>query len=336
VSGEIINMHGPTETTVWSSTYQLPSDPFRVPVGRPIANTEIYILDHNLQPVPIGIAGELMIGGAGVARGYLNRPELTAERFLPNQFQPNGDSRLYRTGDLARYLPDGNIELLGRIDHQVKIRGHRVELGEIEALLNSHPSVRESVVIAKEGSAGDKKLVAYVVLHNEQDADGPQLRRFMKERIPEYMVPAQVVFLAAFPQTPNKKIDRKALPAPGADACATENDFEPPATVVEKAVAGIWTELLGIQRIGRKDNFFDMGGNSLSATQLVSRLREFFAVSLPLASVFDTPTIGGLASLLIANESRPGLVEKTAKVLNEIELMTEDAMARELKGMGKS
>jgi len=335
VAGDIINMYGPTETTVWSSTYQLPSQPSRVPVGRPIANTEIYILDRNLRPVPVGIPGELMIGGAGVARGYLNRPELTAERFIPNQFQRNGASRLYRTGDLARYLPDGNIELLGRMDHQVKIRGHRVELGEIEASLNSHASVRESVVIAKEASNGDKKLVAYIVLRDGEQGSGQQLRRYAKERMPEYMVPAQVVFMTAFPQTPNKKIDRKALPAPEAGANENEAEFETPATVVERAVAGVWTELLGVQRIGRADNFFDLGGNSLSATQVVSRLREFFGVSLSLASVFDAPTIVEMAALLIANEARPGLVEKAARVLSEIESMSEEAMDQELQGNGE-
>src|SRR5260370_3677671 len=202
-----------------------------------------------------------MIGGAGVARGYLGRPELTAERFIHSQFHDHGAKRLFRTGDVGRYLPDGNIELLGRMDHQVKIRGHRVELGEIEALLNAHPAVRESVVIAKEIN-GDQKLVAYVIPREGQDPTRQEVRQYAQERMPDYMTPAQVVFMAAFPQTPNKKIDRKALPAPEADTCESESDFEPPATVVDEAVAALWSELLGIQRIGRRDNFFDARGPS--------------------------------------------------------------------------
>jgi natural product biosynthesis luciferase-like monooxygenase protein len=331
IKTDIINMYGPTETTVWSSTYQLPENPSRVPVGRPIANTEIYLLDANLQPVPVGVPGELMIGGQGVARGYLNRPELTAERFIPNPFNGNGSTRLYRTGDLARYLPDGNIELMGRMDHQVKIRGHRIELGEIEALFNEHPMVREAVVLAPDSSNGDKRLVAYVIPRLGSQPTANQLRHFAKDKLPDYMVPAQVVFLDKFPQTPNKKIDRKALPVPENDGNETESDFEPPATAVEQVVAGVWAELLGIQHISRTDNFFDLGGNSLSATLLVSRLREIFRVSLPLASAFDAPTLSGLAALVVANEPQPGLVEKTAKLLKQIEGMSEDAVQGSLE-----
>jgi natural product biosynthesis luciferase-like monooxygenase protein len=299
VKGNIINMYGPTETTVWSSAYRLSSEPGRVPVGRPIANTEIYVLDQNFLPVPVGIAGELMIGGAGVARGYLGRPELTAERFISSPFHDHGAKRLYRTGDLARYLPDGNIELLGRMDHQVKIRGHRVELGEIEALLNEHPAVRESVVVAKEIN-GDQKLVAYVIPREGQDPTRQELRQYAQDRMPDYMTPAQVVFMDAFPQTPNKKIDRKALPAPDAGACENESDFEPPVTVVEEAVAGLWNELLGVQRVGRHDNFFEAGGHSLLAMQLVSRVHDRFGVDLPLKNLFERPTVAGLAEAIDA------------------------------------
>jgi acyl carrier protein len=260
----------------------------------------MYILDANLLPVPVGIVGELMIGGAGVARGYLGRAGLTAERFIRNPFQGNGSERLYRTGDLARYQSDGNIELLGRLDHQVKIRGHRVELGEVESLLNEHPAVRETVVIAKEVANGDKRLVAYVVPREGQLPTRNELRRYAQERIPDFMVPAQVVIMTAFPQTPNRKIDRRALPSPEADALEIESDFEPPVTMVEEDVARLWTELLGVQRIGRRDNFFEAGGHSLLAMQLVVRIRERFTVDLPLKNLFERPTVAGLAEVIDA------------------------------------
>lgn len=299
VKGEIINMYGPTETTIWSTTYRVPPGSSRIPVGHPIANTEMFILDQNLLPVPVGIVGELMIGGAGVARGYLGRPELTAQRFIHNPFTDNG-ARLYRTGDLARYLPNGGIELLGRMDQQVKIRGHRVELGEIEALLNEHPAVRESVVVARETANGDKRLVAYVIPREDQNLTQRQLRQYAQERLPEHMVPAQVVFMAAFPHTPNKKIDRKALPAPDATATEVETDFEPPATEVEETLAELWSELLDVQRVGRRDNFFESGGHSLLAMQLVGQVRSRFGVDLPLKNLFEHPTVAGLAEAIDA------------------------------------
>jgi natural product biosynthesis luciferase-like monooxygenase protein len=300
VEGDIINMYGPTETTIWSSTYQLPPVVDRVPVGRPIANTEIYILDNNLLPVPVGVAGELIIGGAGVARGYLGRPELTSQRFIRNPFQGHDTKWLYRTGDLARYLAGGDIELLGRIDHQVKIRGHRVELGEIEMVLNEHPAVRESVIVAREAVNGDKRLVAYVIPREGQNPTRRQLRAYTQERMPDHMVPAEIVFLAAFPQTPNKKIDRNALPAPNGDAAENENDFEPPATAVEETLASLWCRLLGIHRVGRRDNFFESGGHSMLAMQLVSRIRDGFGVDVPLRNLFESPTVAGLAETIEA------------------------------------
>ncbi|MBU6411539.1 MAG: AMP-binding protein, partial [Verrucomicrobia bacterium] len=300
VKGEIINMYGPTETTVWSSTYRVSSAFARIPVGHPIANTQMYILDQNLLPVPVGVVGELMIGGAGVARGYLGRPELTAQRFIPNPFPGRGAERLYRTGDLARYLPNGEIELLGRMDHQVKIRGHRVELGEIEALFNEHPAVRECVVVAREAASGDRRLVAYVVQREEDGPTRRQLHRFAQERMPDYMVPAQIVFMTAFPQTPNKKIDRNALPAPDGEVVERESDFEPPATEVEKTLAELWGELLEVQRVGRRDNFFESGGHSLLAMQLVGRVRDHFGVDLPLKNLFEHPTVAGLGEAIDA------------------------------------
>jgi natural product biosynthesis luciferase-like monooxygenase protein len=314
VKGELINMYGPTETTVWSTTYRVPPGSSRIPVGHPIANTNMFILDQNLSPAPIGVVGELMIGGAGVARGYLNRPDLTAQRFIQNPFnagradllvgrstqQRAPTNRLYRTGDLARYLPTGDIELLGRTDQQVKIRGHRVELGEIEAFFNEHPAVRESAVVARETASGDKRLAVYVIPRDGQNPTPRQLRQYAQEKLPEHMVPAQFVFLTAFPQTPNKKIDRQALPAPDADVVENENDFEPPATEIEEALAALWSELLEVERVGRRDNFFESGGHSLLAMQLVGRMRTRFGVDLPLKNLFEHPTVAGLAETIEA------------------------------------
>ena len=300
VKGEIINMYGPTETTIWSSTYRISSELARISVGHPIANTEMYILDQNLLPVPIGVIGELMIGGAGVARGYLGRGELTAQRFIQNPFQNNGHGRLYRTGDLARYLPTGDIEILGRSDQQVKIRGHRVELGEIEALLGEYSGVRECVVVARETARGEKRLVAYAISHNDQVLTARQLRDYARKRMPEHMVPSHFVFLVEFPKTPNQKIDRKALPQPDADWNENENEFEPPATEIEKAIALLWSELLDVQRIGRKDNFFETGGDSLSAMQLIHKLHSQFGVDMSLKLLFEHPTVAGLAETVEA------------------------------------
>jgi acyl-coenzyme A synthetase/AMP-(fatty) acid ligase len=300
VKGEIINMYGPTETTVWSATYRVSSGSARIPVGHPVANTEMYILDPNLLPVPIGVVGELLIGGEGVARGYLGRPELTAQRFIRNPFPGARSERLYRTGDLARYLPTGGIELLGRADHQVKIRGHRVELGEIEALLGEHPEIRECVVAARETVNGDKRLVAYVIPRGEQHPTQRQLRQYAQERLPEHMVPAQVVFMTKFPKTPNQKIDRTALPAPDTDFVENGHEFEAPATEMEENLAELWTELLDLPRVGRRDNFFESGGHSLLAMQLVGKIRTRFAVDLPLKNLFEHPTLTELAGAIDA------------------------------------
>jgi natural product biosynthesis luciferase-like monooxygenase protein len=300
VPGEILNMYGPTETTVWSSTYALEKIEPNVSIGRPIANTQFYILDKNLQPVPVGIAGELMIGGNGVARGYLNRPDLTAERFIRNAFSHQSEARLYRTGDLARYLPDGNVEFIGRIDLQVKIRGHRIELAEIEAQLNQHAGVRENIVLAREDVPGDKRLVAYVVTRDGQRPKPGELRDYLAERLPDYMVPAGFVFLDSFPQTPNKKIDRKMLPRPEPDQPASESAFEPPKTEVEKRLARIWAEVLGVGRIGRNDHFFDLGGHSLLAVGLANRVEKVFGTHLPLTSLYRAPTVEKMAAVLQA------------------------------------
>jgi amino acid adenylation domain-containing protein len=294
------NHYGPSEThvvtayTLKGTTGEWPTLP---PIGRPIANTQIYILDRNFQPAPIGVPGELCIGGANVARGYLNRPELTAEKFIPNPFSDERGARIYRTGDLARYQPDGNIDFLGRIDHQIKIRGFRVELGEIETTLAAHPSVRESVVVMRE-EAGDRRLIAYVVaVMNTDDDLSRELRSFLRSKLPDYMMPADFVFLDSLPLTPSGKINRRALPAP--DRSAKEENFVSPRNEVEQRLTDIWSTVLRRERIGIEDNFFDLGGHSLLATQLISRVRSAFQIDLPLRHLFESPTVAELASVIV-------------------------------------
>src|SRR5918998_5008401 len=307
------NLYGPTETTIWSTARQVSSHPIISiqdtfeSIGRPIANTQVYLLDRYLHPVPIGVPGELYVGGAGLARGYLNRAELTAERFIPHPFSEVPGKRLYRTGDVARYLPDGNIEFLGRIDHQVKVRGFRIELGEIEACLGRHPGVREVVVLAREDSPGEKRLVAYVVGKEGAVPSGSELRGLVRERLPEYMVPSAFVGLPALPLTPNGKVDRKALPAPEGREVA--EGYVPPCTPTEELLAGIWGEVLHLERVGRHDSFFALGGHSLVAIQVVSRVRDTFGVELPVRCVFESPTVAELSAAVEAarGEQRPAL-----------------------------
>jgi amino acid adenylation domain-containing protein len=297
LDAELHNLYGPTEAcidaTYW--TCKRGSHLQTVPIGRPIANTQVYILDRHLQPVPIGIPGELHIGGAGLARGYLNRPDLTEEKFIPNPFSDEPGARLYKTGDLARYLSDGNIQFLGRLDHQVKIRGFRIELGEIEAVLAQHPAVRATVVMAREDQPGYKHLVAYVVPNQKQVPTSSELRSFLKEKLPEYMVAAAFVLLDALPLTPNGKVDRRALPTPDGARLEVEETFVPPRTPVEEILAEIWSEVLGLERVGIYDNFFELGGHSLLATQVISRAREAFQVELSLRSLLEKPTVVSLA-----------------------------------------
>jgi amino acid adenylation domain-containing protein len=255
-----------------------------VPIGRPISNTQAYVLDGFGEVSPTGVAGELYVGGAGLARGYLGRPDLTAERFVPSPF---GDgARLYRTGDLVRYLPDGNLEFLGRIDHQVKLRGYRIELGEIEAALVQHPDVDQAVVTAREDSPGDKRLVAYVVGNAEVDV----LRGHLKQSLPDYMVPSAFVMLEALPLSPNGKIDRKALPAPEQGAVA-RSEYVAPRTPTEEVLASIWGEVLKLDRVGIEDNFFELGGHSLLAVRVMARVRDALEMELPLRVLFEAPTI---------------------------------------------
>jgi amino acid adenylation domain-containing protein len=310
---QLINGYGPTETTTFAATYtikEVEGDSSNIPIGRPIANTRIYLLDAHGQPVPLGVAGEMYIGGAGVARGYLHRPDLTAERFLTDPFSTVPNARMYKTGDLARYLPDGNLVFLGRNDHQVKIRGFRIEPGEIEARLTEHPAVREAVVLAREDVTGDKRLVAYIVPTPHEGMDPTEivatLRTHLNGVLPEYMVPAAFVQLDSFPLTPNGKLDRKALPAPGDDAYA-RRAFELPQGEIEQTLATIWAELLGIEKISRHDNFFELGGHSLLAMRLLSRVASAVGVTLPLAALFTHPTLIALTLAIAETVVHTGL-----------------------------
>ena len=300
---QVCNVYGPTETTIWSSSHAVDTGDIEraqgaISIGRPIANTQLYILDRHFEPTPIGVVGELYIGGDGLARGYLNRPELTAEKFIANPF---GEGRLYRTGDLARYLPDGSIEFLGRIDHQVKIRGFRIELGEIEAALNEHPMVREAIVLAREDQPDNPRLVAYVISQKSAELDFSQLRTYLKESLPEYMVPGIWVALERFPLTPNGKIDRKILPAPEAER--PKEGITQPRNSIELQLTGIWEKVLSVHPIGIDNNFFDLGGHSLLAVRMMAQIQENFGVSVPLAVLFQTPTIRALSQVLQTQEN---------------------------------
>ncbi|MFN2285314.1 MAG: phosphopantetheine-binding protein, partial [Anaerolineae bacterium] len=265
-----------------------------VPIGRPIANTQVYILDRAMRPVPIGVPGELYIGGDGLARDYWHQPELTAERFVPHPFSDDPDARLYKTGDRARYLPSGDVEFMGRLDNQVKIRGYRVEPGEIEACLEQHPAVQNAVVVAREDIPGDKRLVAYIVAQPEEQPTADFLREALQTALPDYMIPSAFVLLDAFPLTPNGKVNRSALPAPDwTHAAAT---YTAPRTTAEETLADIWQDVLGIPQVGVHDNFFALGGHSLLATRVISRAQQAFQVSIPLRTIFEAPTVAGLAT----------------------------------------
>jgi amino acid adenylation domain-containing protein len=299
----LVNNYGPTEATVNATAYAvdpaLLADGQAIPIGRPIANTRIYILDRRGEPVPVGVDGEIFIGGAGVARGYLNRPELTAERFLADPFSSDADARMYKTGDLGRWLADGNIEFRGRNDFQVKIRGFRIELGEIEAKLAECAGVREAVVIAREDVPGDKRLVAYLVPEAGAELHTTELRAALSAQLPEYMVPSAFMALEALPLTANGKLDRKALPAPDAATFAAR-EYEAPQSGLEQTLAALWQALLHVERVGRNDNFFELGGHSLLAVQLVSRLRATLDVEVPLRALFAAPVLAAQAEAVRA------------------------------------
>jgi surfactin synthase thioesterase subunit/acyl carrier protein len=297
-NAEVWNLYGPTETTIWSTIDRVRSQEKLVTIGRPIANTQIYILDEYLQPVPVGVHGELHIGGTGLARGYFDRVQLTSERFIPNPFSTDANSRLYKTGDLARYLSDGSIEYLSRIDNQVKIRGFRIELGEIETVLRKHPAIGQSVVTISVDDTGENRLVAYLIAHPEQTIATEELRRFLKQELPDYMVPSVFIFLDTFPLTPNGKIDRRALPAPDSTRSDSENNYISPRDELELQLTKIWERTLGIHPIGMKDNFFELGGNSLLSVKLVAEIKQVFAKNLSVVTLFQSQTIEQLAAVL--------------------------------------
>jgi amino acid adenylation domain-containing protein len=321
----LFNEYGPTEATVWSSVHHCrPSDAQGlVPIGRPVANTRIHLLDSELQPMPVGVTGEVYIGGGGRARGYLNHPALTAERFIPDPFSREPGARLYRTGDLARYLRDGEIEFVGRNDFQVKVRGHRIELGEIELALAQHPGVKEAVVLAREKADGDKRLMAYVVLNRAEAATARQLREFLKGKLPEYMLPSGFVFLDALPLTATGKVDRGALP-PEETGAGSDEGYLAPRTALEEVLCRLFCEVLGRERVGVRDSFFELGGHSLLATQVVSRVRGALGVELPLRRLFGSPTAEGLAAAILEEAGERERVERTAELLLKLSAFSDE------------
>ncbi|MDQ6660987.1 MAG: AMP-binding protein, partial [Chloroflexota bacterium] len=308
-STQLTNGYGPTESTTFTTCYPIPrqlSETLRsIPIGRPIGNTQVYILDKHLRQVPVGVAGELYIGGDGLARGYFHRLELTAERFIDHSFSNEPGAKLYKTGDLVRYLPDGNIEFLGRRDQQVKIRGFRVEPGEVEALLGRYAAAREVLVIVSENARGEKRLVAYVVPKEGQNITASELRGFLKQRLPDYMVPSDFVLLDALPLTPNGKLDQRALPAPDPLNHSGEDTFVPPTQILHYQLLALWEDLLQIRPIGIRDNFFDLGGHSLLAARLVTRIEEVCGKKLSIATLFAGPTIEQVANALQSDEAQP-------------------------------
>jgi amino acid adenylation domain-containing protein len=292
------NMYGPTETTIWSTVCQVGKAEGIMPIGRAIANTQVYILDEARQPTPLGVAGELYIGGDGVAHGYLNRPELTAEKFVHDPFVGEVGARMYRTGDLVRYRADGNLDFLGRVDFQVKIRGFRIELGEIEALLDEHPSVHQAVVIAREDTPGDLRLVAYLAVARTEAPAASELRSYLKEKLPDYMVPSVFVTVETFPLTPNGKVNRKALPAPSVARVETSVNHVAPRNDIERKIAAMWQSVLGVEKVGVTDNFFDLGGHSLLIVQVHNQIRRSFDTNVTIAQMFQYPTVEALAAHL--------------------------------------
>jgi len=310
-AGSVWNMYGPTETTIWSTCHRVTAGA-PILIGRPIANTQVYVADRALQLLPVGAIGELCIGGDGLARGYLNRPELTAEKFVAHPYLLG--ERLYRTGDLARFLPSGEIECLGRLDHQVKIRGFRIELGEIESAIAAWPGIRQTVVTARDNSAGDKRLVAYLVLAEDASFDPADLREALRQKLPEYMIPTSFVPLAALPLTSNGKINRQALPAPGDADAAAESNYVAPRNPDEQALAEIWSQVLGIERVGITDTFFDLGGHSLLAVRITARVQAAWNVDLPPSVIFENPTVQLMAQAValarhdVARWQRPEIV----------------------------
>jgi amino acid adenylation domain-containing protein len=329
-SAAVWNLYGPTETTVWSTLHPVTGSEPVVPIGAPIANTRAYVLDAAFQPVPAGVPGGLYLAGAGVARGYLGRPELTAERFLPEPFGGEPGARMYRTGDRARWREDGVLEFLGRDDHQVKVRGFRIELGEVESALAAHPGVREAAVAALDDGTGEARLVAYVVEEDRMPEDAPELRAWLRDRLPDYMVPSLFVALDALPRTANGKTDRAALPAPEGGRAGVEAEYVEPRTAVEEALAAIWAETLHVDRVGVHDNFFELGGHSILATQAVVATRSTLQAEVPVRVLFEHPTVAELAAAIVARDPVPGQTERVAEILRLLGSMSDDEAAQTL------
>jgi amino acid adenylation domain-containing protein len=310
---DLYNIYGPTETCIDATLWPCQSDSKQasVPIGRPIANVQTYVLDSYLQPVPIGVPGELYIGGAGLARGYMNRPELTAERFIRDPFSPDPQARLYKTGDRVRYRTDGAIEFLGRVDQQVKLRGFRVELGEIEAVLRQHPAVQEALVMLREDLPGDKRLVAYVVDQEPETVSIENLQTYLEAQLPGYMLPSAFVVLKTLPLNANGKVDYAALPQLDYSRRILEKEFAAPHTSLEKEIAVCWSQVIGIDQIGLHDNFFDLGGHSLLIMQIISRLRATLQVEIPLRSFLEAPTVRQLAQHITALKAQGSLQQRS-------------------------
>ncbi|HYI11617.1 MAG TPA: amino acid adenylation domain-containing protein [Thermoanaerobaculia bacterium] len=328
---ELWNLYGPTETTVYSALGPIEAGTGPISIGRPVANTQIHIVDRNFQQLPVGVPGELLIGGDGVGRGYRGRPDLTSEKFIADPFSSVPGARVYRAGDLAIWRRDGTLEVLGRMDHQVKLRGFRIELGEIEAALAEYEGVEQAVVHCREDRPGDKRLVAYVSAAGATAPAVDAMRAHLRQSLPDYMIPSAFMVLEAFPLTPNGKVDRKALPAP--EAAEAGAGFEAPANPDEVQMAGLWSEVLGRMQIGRNDNFFDLGGHSLLATQLLSRLQGAFGVELPLRVLFDSPTVASLAAHVAEARAANLEGENLEDLLAQLEnLSDEEALALRASG----
>jgi len=353
----LLNAYGPTETTITATTFEVPihenkstvRETTQIPIGRPLANRTSYVLDRYGNPVPIGAPGELYFGGIGLSRGYLKHSELTAERFVPDPFYPllSADlydsvfvgKRLYRTGDLVRYLPDGNIEFLGRLDNQVKLRGFRIELGEIETILGFHPAVSEAVVVVREAdrekgdqesSGVDKRLIAYVILHEGQDVNEKDLHDYLTNHLPAYMVPSMIMIMNQFPLNLSGKVDRKALPVPDQMSSLSEREYMAPRDPIEQELAGLWSEFLGIAWDGDQspisihDNFFELGGHSLLATQIISRIRETYHTDIPVRRLFEQPTIAGLANLISESLIEAQASDDLDELLAELDSLSDE------------
>lgn len=325
LNAELHNLYGPTEASIDVTYWQCAPDAQRgpVPIGHPIANTQMYVLDGAGEPVPVGVAGEIHIGGTGLARGYLKRATLTAERFVPDHFNQTAGARLYKTGDLGRFRADGSIEFLGRLDHQVKVRGHRIELGEIEAALAAHPAVRNNVVIVREDHPGEKRLVAYLTAAGLNEVATTELRSYLSERLPDYMIPALFIWLPAMPLTANGKLDRRALPAPGRERPAPETSYVAPRNVTEELLAGIWADVLGLNRVGVEDNFFALGGDSIRSVRVLAQAREK-GFEFSLQQLFRHQTVAALAREIKTTAASADVLPKT----KPFELVSEDDRAR--------